>query len=158
QEAVAEDIWELVTERLGLRNSDDPSQPEPLEKLLVAKQLPTAVEPPPAATKGAPLATAAMEPYLVKTATGYTITPAGEAYLGEFLTDPTGNVYAFTHALDTTTVAAAMARLSRRGDDMRVTLLDEFAKTAGKDEQLLRRVITAYGDDSVQQLSGIHFV
>ena len=51
-----------------------------------------------------------------------------------------------------------MARLSRRGDDMRITILDEFAASEGKDEKLLQRVITAYGDDSVQQLSGIHFV
>ena len=51
-----------------------------------------------------------------------------------------------------------MARLSRRGDDMRVTLLDEFAKNLGKDEKLLQRIITAYGDDSVQQLVGVHLV
>ncbi len=51
-----------------------------------------------------------------------------------------------------------MARLSRRGDDMRITILDEFAKQLGKDEKLLQRVITAYGDDSVQQLVGQHVV
>jgi thymidylate synthase ThyX len=51
-----------------------------------------------------------------------------------------------------------MARLSRRSDDMRVTILDEFANKADKDAQLLHRVITAFGDDSVQQLTGIHFV
>jgi thymidylate synthase ThyX len=57
------------------------------------------------------------------------------------------------------TIAAAMARLSRRGDDMRVTILDEFSSsTAKKDEKLLQRVITAYGDDSVQQLVGQHVV
>jgi len=55
-------------------------------------------------------------------------------------------------------IAAAMARLSRRGDDMRITLLDEFAGKAGKDGKLLQRVITAYGDDSVQQLAGVHLV
>ena len=41
---------------------------------------------------------------------------------------------------------------------MRITILDEFASSAGKDEKLLQRVITAYGDDSVQQLVGLHFV
>ena len=51
-----------------------------------------------------------------------------------------------------------MARLSRRGDDMRITILDEFAGKVDKDAQLLQRVITAYGDDSVQQLGGIHVV
>lgn len=107
------------------------------------------------------------------------ITPAGQEYLQRTVTNPTGDVYAFTSGLPPATVAAAMARLSRRGDDMRITLLDEFAQalsqetdtqasTTGrpttapaskeirKDEQLLHRVITAYGDDSVQQLVGVH--
>ena len=51
-----------------------------------------------------------------------------------------------------------MARLSRRGDDMRITILDEFAGKIEKDSELLKRIITAYGDDSVQQLGGIHVV
>ncbi|HSH55200.1 MAG TPA: dTMP kinase [Candidatus Limnocylindrales bacterium] len=88
----------------------------------------------------------------------YEITQAGHDYLAQTVTDTAGNVYAFTEELSPVTIAAAMARLSRRGDDMRVTLLDEFANQLGKDEQLLRRVITAYGDDSVQQLAGIHVV
>ena len=41
---------------------------------------------------------------------------------------------------------------------MRITILDEFAGKADKDAQLLKRVITAYGDDSVQQLAGLHLV
>ena len=88
----------------------------------------------------------------------YSITEAGKEYLSEAITNTEDNVYAFTDKMSNMTVAAAMARLSRRGDDMRVTLLDEFAGKAGKDEGLLKRVITAYGDDSVQQLAGIHFV
>jgi len=51
-----------------------------------------------------------------------------------------------------------MARLSRRADDMRITILDEFSQSRGKDEALLQRVITAYGDDSVQQLVGLQAV
>lgn len=74
------------------------------------------------------------------------------------VTDTTGNVYAFTDTLSPTTIAAAMARLSRRGDDMRTILSDEFLGENNKDEQLLKRVITAYGDDSVQQLTGLHVV
>ncbi len=88
----------------------------------------------------------------------YTITPAGQDYLADAVTDTTGNVYAFTDKLNPVTIAAAMARLSRRGDDMRITILDEFANQLGKDEKLLQRVITAYGDDSVQQLAGLHLV
>ncbi len=86
------------------------------------------------------------------------ITKQGKEFLDEHITNSTGNVYAFNDKLSATTVAAAMARLSRRGDDMRVTLLDEFAGKVEKDQQLLHRVITAYGDDSVQQLVGMHVV
>jgi thymidylate kinase/thymidylate synthase ThyX len=88
----------------------------------------------------------------------YSITKAGEAYLAEAVTNTDKPVYVFTDKISNATIAAAMARLSRRGDDMRVTILDEFSGESGKDEGLLKRVITAYGDDSVQQLTGIHFV
>jgi thymidylate kinase/thymidylate synthase ThyX len=88
----------------------------------------------------------------------YKVTAEGKQFLDEAVTDSTGNVYAFTDKLSPITIAAAMARLSRRADDMRVTLLDEFAGEQGKDAKLLQRVITAYGDDSVQQLAGLHFV
>ncbi len=96
--------------------------------------------------------------YLAKDEAGYSITPKGEAFLDSAVTSTTDNVYAFTEELGPLTIAAAMARLSRRGDDMRITILDEFAAAAGKDEKLLKRVITAYGDDSVQQLVGQHVV
>jgi thymidylate kinase/thymidylate synthase ThyX len=96
--------------------------------------------------------------YLKKTKQGWKITNAGETFLQRCVTDTADNVYAFNDGLSPMTIAAAMARLSRRGDDMRITILDEFAAHAGKDEKLLQRVITAYGDDSVQQLVGIHMV
>lgn len=96
--------------------------------------------------------------FLVKKDANFEITQAGHDFLKEFVTDSSGDVYAFTPQLPGQTIAAAMARLSRRGDDLRVTLLDEFAEADGKDDALLRRVITAYGDDSVQQLTGLHVV
>lgn len=97
-------------------------------------------------------------PYLEKVSDAWRITDAGRAFLEQVVTNVEGNVYAFGDKLGAVTIAAAMARLSRRGDDMRITILDEFAQSAGKDEALLRRVITAYGDDSVQQLVGQHLV
>lgn len=97
-------------------------------------------------------------PYVVKRAGRTEATTAGKEFLADAVTSVEGNVYAFTEKLSPVTIAAAMARLSRRGDDMRVTILDEFANAIGKDKKLLQRVITAYGDDSVQQLAGIHVV
>ena len=96
--------------------------------------------------------------YLNKTPNGFQITNEGYNYLKSIITNSTGNVYAFKDKLSPMTISAAMARLSRRGDDMRVTLLDEFTNNSHKDEDLLKRVITAYGDDSVQQLIGQHLV
>ena len=99
------------------------------------------------------------QPYVQKNIDGqYTITPLGKEFLDNAVTNSTGNVYVFNDTLSPTMIAAAMARLSRRSDDMRITILDEFAGAAGKDEKLLQRVITAYGDDSVQQLVGLHMV
>lgn len=88
----------------------------------------------------------------------FTITKAGRDYLKKAITNDSSNIYAFTGELSPVTIAAAMARLSRRGDSMRVTLLDEFAGKTDTDKKLLEKVITAYGDDSVQQLAGLHFV
>lgn len=100
------------------------------------------------------------EEYVDKTVPGTPkITEAGRKLLKQAVTNTDDNVYAFNDKMSPITIAAAMARLSRRADDMRITILDEFADaTTRKDEKLLQRVITAYGDDSVQQLVGQHVV
>jgi thymidylate kinase/thymidylate synthase ThyX len=117
---------------------------------------------PPKSAKDIPAKSSAVRvqnPYVEKHPNGhYVITPLGREFLSEAVTNLNGNVYGFSDKLGSMTIAAAMARLSRRGDDMRVTLLDEFAQAAGKDAKLLQRVITAYGDDSVQQLIGQYIV
>lgn len=97
-------------------------------------------------------------PYIKRTESGWHLTTAGRGLLKSAVTETKDDVYAFTSTFSPMMIAAAMARLSRRGDDLRTTILDEFAGAVGKDESLLRRVITAYGDDSVQQLVGQHFV
>src|SRR5690349_17706143 len=99
-------------------------------------------------------------PYVKKNADGVLeITAAGEELLKKILTDTKGSVYAFTNEAPQLLVAAAMARLSRRGDDLRKIYLDEFAAVGeGEAEALMDRVVTAYGDDSVQQLANLSFV
>lgn len=149
-EQISDKIWELVSENLAERSN---TQPTAVADILRAKQAP-ALEPPITVE-----AKDVENKQLVAKKDGRTVaTEAGLDYLEEVVTNATGNVYAFNETLSPVTIAAAMARLSRRGDDMRVTLLDEFAGKAGKDANLLKRVITAYGDDSVQQLAGIHVV
>ena len=107
----------------------------------------------------------APNPYIRKNDNGsYSITSAGRQWLESAVTNTNGSIYLTQNKLESVTSAAAMARLSRRGDDLRVTILDEFAQGIDSDvndrgdEALLRRVITAYGDDSVQQLVGQHIV
>lgn len=162
-ELVAEQIWKLVADSLATRDGKVP-QPTAVKEILDARQSAAPHEPPLAAEVAEQANTVAetVQPEtqeLVTKQGGKTIaTEAGKQYLAQVVTNTTGNVYAFNETLSPVTIAAAMARLSRRGDDMRITLLDEFAGKLGKDEKLLQRVITAYGDDSVQQLAGIHFV
>lgn len=160
-EEVADNIWKVVSEALAVRSSNAvTSAPTSVREVIEQKGLP----PPPVVLPDTPappqpIDVPADEALVQKSETGaFTITKAGEAYLAEAVTSVDGNVYAFSDKLSPVTIAAAMARLSRRGDDMRITLLDEFANKADKDSDLLKRVITAYGDDSVQQLAGVHFV
>src|SRR5580704_14654375 len=93
-------------------------------------------------------------PYVAKGEDGrVTITPAGEQLLAKIVTDSKGPVYAFTGEASPIFAAAAMARLSRRGSDLREIYLDEFAAVGMEGaEGLIDRVVTGYGDDSVQQL------
>jgi thymidylate synthase ThyX len=98
-------------------------------------------------------------PYLKITGNRLKVTKKGRDYLDKIVTNSTGQIYAFTSKASPLLVAAAMARLSRRGSDTREIYLDEFALTGEKDAGgLIHRVVTAYGDDSVQQLVGLHFV
>lgn len=98
-------------------------------------------------------------PYLRKEGDRLVITEEGYGRLSEIVTDPVGQVYAFNGNLSPVIIAAAMARLSRRAGDMRLTILDEFLLNEGEDAELLiRRVVSEYGDDSVQQLVGVQYV
>ncbi len=131
-------IWERVQPMLGKLRKQKKNQSESVEVFAPKKS---------------------DNPYIAKNNNGsYSITKAGKEYLSQAVTNTSDDVYMFTDKISNQTVAAAMARLSRRADDMRVTILDEFTEKEGKDTDLLRRVITAFGDDSVQQLTGIHFV
>ena len=177
-DTVFKQVWKHVTEAMAVREKGvPPTQPQSVAEVLAAKPpiKTSPVEPPitshvvshtsaaPAenATSDSTTAKAPTEnqPLTEKTATGWIVpTAAGQAELEKIVTNTEGSVYGFTDKISPITIAAAMARLSRRGDDMRITLLDEFVGKVEKDSQLLHRVITAYGDDSVQQLTGLYMV
>jgi len=151
-EKVHEDIWNILSGpmRPMLKPTDSKPKMAAQEAVSVKEVLQSRVDAP-QLDENAPL--------LKKRKDGtYEVTSAGKDWLDKTVTSTDGDVYGFSDSINQTTIAAAMARLSRRGDDMRITLLDEFANNAGKDDKLLQRVITAYGDDSVQQLIGTYIV
>ncbi|MGH7196981.1 MAG: FAD-dependent thymidylate synthase [Candidatus Saccharimonadales bacterium] len=96
--------------------------------------------------------------YITQDDRGLRPTEKGREYLERSVTNVDGNVYGFTDEIDPVIVAAAMARLSRFGGDLRTLLLKEFAGQAGQEKGLLHRVVTQFGDDSVQQLSTVPLV
>lgn len=149
---VADRIWALVSKELAVRGSKEAATAGPTSVKEIIEQKNTE-------TKPAGQSATADRPLLEKQkGSPPVITEAGREYLERTVTDADSDVYGFSDELSPVTISAAMARLSRRGDDMRVTILDEFADKIDKDAQLLKRVITAYGDDSVQQLTGVHMV
>ncbi|HUD10419.1 MAG TPA: dTMP kinase [Candidatus Saccharimonadales bacterium] len=154
-ESIANEIWKHVADTLAIRETSAASAvtpPASIKQIIENKR--STVEP--AQSSSEQTDEGAL---LTKNKLGnFIVTPAGTEYLRDVVTSPDQDIYAFTDKLSPITIAAAMARLSRRGDDMRVTILDEFATQLGKDEKLLQRIITAYGDDSVQQLAGQHLV
>ncbi len=100
-----------------------------------------------------------INPYLDKKNNLSIITPEGHNRLSQLVTDTVGPVYAFYDQVSPKIIAAAMARLSRRGSDLREIILDEFTLSSDESaDSLIQRVVTAYGDDSVQQLVGQHLV
>ena len=97
--------------------------------------------------------------YITQNAEGEEIrTPEGEAFLAKTVTNTTGNVYTFYDSLEPTVIAAAMARLSRYGGSMRDLLLTEFASQDSRTMGTMRRVLTQFGDEAVQQLDYVPLI
>lgn len=153
QEVVSDNVWGLVSKELSVRapaKSANLNQPAASIKEVIEQK---------DDLKKASNTSENLTDLVFKNDQGnFEVTADGKRYLSDAVTSVDGDVYAFNDKLSPVTIAAAMARLSRRGDDMRITILDEFAGKADKDADLLKRVITAFGDDSVQQLGGIHLV
>jgi dTMP kinase len=146
------EIWDLVTPVLANRGLSTALSAEPASIKEIIEEKITNLQPKEEQTSEN------LQPLIEKVNDINVMTEAGKDFLSDIVTTTSDNVYAFTDKISPVTISAAMARLSRRGDDMRITILDEFAGNLGKDEKLLQRVITAYGDDSVQQLTGQHLV
>ncbi|USN53177.1 MAG: FAD-dependent thymidylate synthase [Candidatus Nomurabacteria bacterium] len=87
-----------------------------------------------------------------------TFTPEEIEVLKKYITDPTGDVFCIKNMPGL--VGAAYARYSRARGGFREVLLKEFISEGVVDaehaEDLIERVLIAYGDDSVGELEGAH--
>ena len=91
-------------------------------------------------------------PYIVKKGGKLAITKRGYKFLQKIVTDPLGDVYAFTDEAPRLLAAASMARLSRSPHDLRKTYLLEFAAEETAAPEFIEKIVAGYGDDSVKQL------
>ncbi len=82
----------------------------------------------------------------------------GRDWLGRRVTDTEAPLYFFTDAISPVTVGAAAARLSRSPGDLRGIILEEFYGQDDNRDDLVDRVVSSYGDDSVMQLVPVQFV
>ncbi|MDB5160023.1 MAG: hypothetical protein JWO99_286 [Candidatus Saccharibacteria bacterium] len=99
------------------------------------------------------------EAYVTKSPEGVlALTEAGRDAIEPWVTDLDSNVFAFTPESDTLAVAAAMARLSRNGNQLVTILASEFIDKENRESDLLHRVVTEFGDDSVMQLYPMQMV
>lgn len=85
-------------------------------------------------------------------------TPEETEILKKYVTSTTEDVFAITNLQGLT--GAVYARYSRAPGGMRKTLLKEFLQEGNIDpkkaDELIQRVLVAYGDDSVGELEGAH--
>lgn len=80
------------------------------------------------------------------------------ASVSEIVTDTASSVYFFTDNQPPALIGAAMARVSRSSSDLREIWRNEFsADGLSQTEGLIGRVVTGFGDDSVQQLTPVQF-
>lgn len=80
------------------------------------------------------------------------LTDEGHIALSSIVSDTDAQVYAIRKGENSRYAAGGMARLSRSPDDLRTIIAAEFLNRDTGSEDLLRRVITQFGDDSVAQL------
>ncbi|MFI5275320.1 MAG: FAD-dependent thymidylate synthase [Candidatus Saccharimonadales bacterium] len=112
----------------------------------------------PIATKVPGIASTTQEnPYVQRTRTGLNVTSEGREFLEGIVTDTTGSIYAFKEKLNATVIAAAIARASKRPEDLRTAILDTLTKSDDQGETT-REAIALYADDSIKQLVGLHLV
>ena len=86
------------------------------------------------------------------------ISPNGRRYLKDKVTNLDDDTYALTEGIRGIDAGAGMGRLSRFSGSFRDLLVSEFADDGARATDFLERVLTQYGDDSVQQLVGQHLI
>lgn len=97
-------------------------------------------------------------PYIEKAASGYRLTTAGRGFLKAVVSDTKGDVYTFTKVLSPASIAAALAHVPHRKEDIRTIILQELAAAGGNDTELQKKAIKERGEETVGRLAGQHIV
>jgi dTMP kinase len=105
------------------------------------------------AETAAPAAVVTENPFIEKSEEGNRMTDMGRTHLAEIITDTEGPVYGFTDTSNPASVAAAMARMGRSGQDLRFILLDEFTHGNGKADDKLQD-----SGGTARQLAGMQLI
>lgn len=157
---VYEDMCQLFPKdftKIDIARSGAPLDPEAVNSILWQKLVPLLPDRPKRTQKAAPAATAQTiqsTPYLARNDRGiYDVTPAGREFLAAAVTNTDSNVYSFTDKLSPMLIASAMAQRTKRADDLRLLLLEDYA---GADDE--QRVVRKNSDSSSKRLTGLYAV
>lgn len=93
-------------------------------------------------------------PYLVRNERGiYDVTPAGRRFLESAVTNVDDNVYSFTDKLSPLLIASALSQRTKRADDLRLLILEDYANAADQ-----TRIIQKNSDETSKRLTGLYAI
>ncbi|HEV2403630.1 MAG TPA: FAD-dependent thymidylate synthase [Candidatus Saccharimonadales bacterium] len=97
-------------------------------------------------------------PYIHRNEQGiYEVTTLGKTFLESVVTNATEDVYTFTDKLTPLIIAAAMAQRTKRVDDLRLTLLEEYAGKLPEHQEQEALNVTR-NNPATKRLTGLHLV
>ncbi len=130
--------------------------PEAVHAILWQKIQPLLPDKPdrPAKQATASVQTVSESPYLTKNDRGiYDVTAAGRQFLESIVTNTDDNVYSFTDKLSPMLIASAMSQRTKRADDLRLLILEDYA--GAKDES---KIIRENRDKASKRLTGLYAI
>jgi dTMP kinase len=156
---VFEDMCQLFPKdfvRIDTARNDELLSPEAVHSILWQKIVPLLPDRPKKAVASNAVTTEKVSAslYLERNDRGiYDVTPAGRQFLESVVTNADSNVFSFSDKLSPLLIASAMSQRTKRADDLRLLLLEDYA--GAPDEQ---RVITKNSDETSKRLTGLYAI